>query len=120
VRGWLVCAQGARRGEYYRLIDEKNLISDEQRGRVTVGVHNPAAPDRSPEVRTGGVSGMLIFDGEKNEFWLLNGCGRNVIRVNGKVLINAVKLEKGDSLKIGKTTELVFIPARPELPDKWI
>jgi sarcosine oxidase delta subunit len=101
VRGWLVCVNGSRKGDFYRLINEKNLLTDEKNDRIFVRYEHAAGE---------GVSGMILFDDKENEFWLLNGCGRNTIRVNDRFLTDSVKLKKDDTLAIGHTIELIFIP----------
>ena len=100
VCGWLICVNGAGRGMYYRILKEKNLISDEKNNFVTV---------HYDFTRSEGVSSMILFDDIANDFWLLNCCGHNIVRINGRLLLNATKLNKDDILIIGKT-KFVFLP----------
>jgi hypothetical protein len=44
---------------------------------------------------------VIIFDDEANQFWLLNGLGQGVVRINGSLLINPILLRAGDMLTIG-------------------
>jgi len=81
--GWLVCVSGPQRGGYYRLINGKTQICGE--------------------------SCLILFDEAASEFWLLNGRGRDVARLNGALLLGAIRLRKGDALKIGKA-EYAFVP----------
>jgi hypothetical protein len=115
IQGWLVSVSGAGRGEYFRIVAEKNLIGGEKGGRVAVFYDQTEGE---------GVSGMILCDAEAGAFWLMNGCGRNLVRVNGELLLDAVRLKKGDVLKVGGT-ELVFAPFcgsefRWTDPDGWI
>jgi hypothetical protein len=105
VFGWLVCVKGERKGEHYRIVNEKTLIVEEKDSGGDKAIRIAVCC----EWNGGGVSGMVLFDNVENEFWILNGCGQNVIRVNGKMLTNAIKLKKGDFLEIAGT-ELAFAP----------
>jgi hypothetical protein len=57
---------------------------------------------------------VIIFDDKQNEFWLLNGLGQGVVRVNGNLLINPTLLYAGDILAIGSRA-LRFKPLCCEL-----
>ena len=51
---------------------------------------------------------MIAFDDADNIYYAGPSAGRNLIKVNGKTVINAVELNNHDILSIG-TTKLMFV-----------
>lgn len=101
VCGWLVFESGNVKGGYLRLSREKNLLCSGSNTGEDVFLGDCHS--------LGGVSAVILFDRVENIFWLMNGCGENAVRVNGKLLVNPVMLKKQDLLSVCGI-ELRFVP----------
>lgn len=99
VVGWLVCIDGPVRGVDFRIHAGYNYI-----GRDYGDIHIKGDQQISRENHA-----MVAFDNTDNVFFVGPAAGRNLIKVNGKTVINAVEINRGDIISIG-TTKLIFIP----------
>lgn len=99
VVGWLVCIDGPVRGVDYRIHAGYNYI-----GRDYGDIHIKGDRQISRENHA-----MIAFDNTDNIFFVGPAAGRNLIKVNGRTVINAIELSRGDVVSIG-TTKLIFIP----------
>lgn len=99
VVGWLVCIGGPVRGVDFRIHAGYNYI-----GRDSGDIHIKGDQQISRENHA-----MIAFDNSDNTFFVGPAAGRNLIKVNGKTVINAIEIHRGDVISIG-TTKLIFIP----------
>ena len=99
VVGWLVCIDGPVRGVDYRIHAGYNYI-----GRDYGDIHIKGDRQISRENHA-----MIASDNTDNIFFVGPAAGRNLIKVNGRTVINAIELSRGDVVSIG-TTKLIFIP----------
>ena len=100
VVGWLVCIDGPAKGRDYRIHSQYNYIGRGQHMDICISGDNCISTDRAA---------VLAYDSEEKFFSFGPSMGHNVVRVNGKMLMNAVVLNAYDELTIGKT-KLLFVP----------
>ena len=100
VVGWLVCIEGATKGNDYRIHSQNNYIGRSAKMDISI----PGDPHISAEN-----SAIIAYDNEDRVFYFGPSTGRNIVRVNGKPALNAAQLEAYDVLTIG-TTKLLFVP----------
>ena len=100
VVGWLVCIDGATKGNDYRIHSQNNYIGRSARMDISI----PGDPHISAEN-----SAIIAYDNEDRTFYFGPGSGRNIVRVNGKPALSVEKIEAYDVLTIG-TTKLLFVP----------
>ena len=98
VVGWLVCVEGPVRGMDYRVHAGYNYIGRESgdiqiRGDQQISRQNHA---------------MIAFDSSELTYFVGPAAGRNLIKVNGKTVLNAVEIKSYDVISIG-TTKLIFV-----------
>ena len=98
VVGWLVCIDGPSRGSDYRLHAGYNYIGREE-GDVRIG------GDQQISRRN---HAMIAFDDVDAVYFVGPSAGRNLIKVNGKTVLNAVGLNNYDVITIG-TSKLIFV-----------
>ncbi len=98
VVGWIVCIDGPMRGNDYRLHAGYNYI-----GRETGDVRITGDQQISRQNHA-----MIAYDDTDRVFYVGPASGRNLIKVNGKTVLNAVDLHNYDILSIG-TTKLIFV-----------
>lgn len=100
VVGWLVCIDGAAKGRDYRIHSQYNYIGRGQHMDICISGDDCISTEKAA---------ILAYDDQEKFFSFGPGMGHNVVRVNGKMLMNAVVLQAYDQLTIGKTT-LLFVP----------
>lgn len=98
VVGWLVCIEGPARGTDYRLHAGYNYIGRESgdvriRGDQQISRQNHA---------------MVAYDSGEHLYFVGPSAGRNLIKVNGHAVLQAVALKNYDVISIG-TTRLIFM-----------
>ena len=98
VVGWLVCIDGPSRGSDYRLHAGYNYIGREE-GDVRIG------GDQQISRRN---HAMIAFDDVDAVYFVGPSAGRNLIKVNGKTVLNAVELNNYDVITIG-TSKMIFV-----------
>ena len=104
VVGWLVCIEGAAKGRDYRLTAGRNFIG---RGdAMTVSIKG----DRSISSYK---HAILSYDPVGNCFFVMPGTSTQLFYLNGKVVLETVRLNAGDILKLGNT-RLLFVPCCTE------
>ena len=91
--GWLVCDKGPKRGGYFRLYQSKNPVGRKEDG---FGAWDSECA-------------YILYDDKNYAFWIINGPGRRLVRINGELLTGPQALRKGDRIEIG-AWGLVFIP----------
>lgn len=100
VVGWLVCTEGPAKGRDYRIHSQYNYIGRGQHMDICISGDDCISTDRAA---------VIAYDSEEKFFSFGPSMGHNVVRVNGKMLMNAVVLNAYDELTIGKT-KLLFVP----------
>lgn len=98
VRGWLVCLEGTKRGEDFKIRGEKNTI-----GR---GSGNDIKIDFDSSVSKG-VNAIISYDVRNNKFFMLLGESKNNIYINNQMLMTPIELKDYDIIEIGNT-KLLF------------
>lgn len=98
VVGWLVCIEGPVRGMDFRIHAGYNYI-----GRESGDIHLSGDPQISRQNHA-----MVAFDGSDMTYFVGPAAGRNLIKVNGKTVLNAVEIKSYDVISIG-TTKLLFV-----------
>ncbi len=98
VVGWLVCIEGPARGTDYRLHAGYNYIGRESgdvriRGDQQISRQNHA---------------MVAYDSGEHLYFVGPSAGRNLIKVNGHAVLQAVEIKNYDVISIG-TTKLIFM-----------
>ena len=100
VVGWLVCVDGAAKGRDFRIHAQYNYIGRGRHMDICISGDDCISTERAA---------IIAYDTEEKFFSFGPGMGHNVVRVNGKMLMNAVVLQPYDELTIGKT-KLLFVP----------
>lgn len=100
VVGWLVCIEGPAIGRDYRIHSQYNYIGRGHHMDICISGDNCISTEKAA---------ILAYDDEEKIFSFGPGLGHNVVRVNGKMLMNATMLNAYDELTIGKT-KLLFVP----------
>lgn len=98
VVGWLVCVEGPMRGNDYRLHAGYNYIGREL-GDVRISGDQQISRQNHA---------MVAFDDADGIYYAGPSAGRNLLKVNGKTVLNAVELNRYDIISIG-TTKLMFV-----------
>ena len=98
VVGWLVCIEGVSRGVDYRLHAGYNYIGREI---GDVHIHGDMQISRKNHA-------MIAYDSSERTYYVGPSAGRNLIKVNGKTVLNAADIKSGDVISIG-TTKLMFV-----------
>jgi hypothetical protein len=86
--GWLLAVNSDSAQRVLKLTNGKNYIFERD-----------VAPAAGRDLAR--ANAVIIFDDEENKFWLLNGLGQGVVRINGSLLINPTLLYAGDIIAIG-------------------
>lgn len=98
VVGWLVCIDGPVRGTDFRIHAGYNYI-----GREVGDIHIHGDNQISRQNHA-----MIAFDSSELTYYVGPSAGRNLIKVNGKTVLNAVEIHNYDVISIG-TTKLMFV-----------
>ena len=98
VVGWLVCVEGAMRGNDYRIRAGYNYI-----GREIGDIHI-----RGDQTISRQRHAKIAYDAETHQYFFGPDEGRNLLRVNGKTIMVPVELHNYDILTVGQT-KLMFV-----------
>lgn len=98
VVGWLVCIDGPVRGTDFRIHAGYNYIGREV---GDIHIHGDLQISRQNHA-------MIAFDSSEGCYYVGPSAGRNLIKVNGKTVLNAVEIHNYDIISIG-TTKLMFV-----------
>lgn len=98
VVGWLVCIEGPMRGNDYRIHGGYNYIGREL-GDIRIGGDQQISRQNHA---------MVAYDDEAGVFYVGPSAGRNLIKVNGKTVLNAMEVHNYDVISVG-TTKLMFV-----------
>lgn len=100
VVGWLVCIQGAAKGVDYRLRVGRNFIGRGDNMTVSIKGDRSISSDRHA---------IVSYDHIGNCFYVMPGASTQLFYLNGKVVLENMRLKSGDILTLGNT-KLMFIP----------
>lgn len=100
VVGWLVCIEGATKGNDYRIHSQNNYIGRSARMDISIPGDSHISAENSA---------IIAYDNVDRTFYFGPGSGRNIVRVNGKPALSVEKIEAYDVLTVG-TTKLLFVP----------
>ena len=98
VVGWLVCIDGPVKGNDFRIHAGYNYI-----GREMGDIHIQGDLQISRQNHA-----MIAFDSSEGVYYVGPSAGRNLMKVNGKTVLNAVEIKNYDIISIG-TTQLMFV-----------
>lgn len=98
VVGWLVCVEGPVRGVDYRIHAGYNYIGREAGDIRIQGDQQISRQNHA----------MIAYDSSELTYFVGPAAGRNLIKVNGKTVFNAVEIHSYDIISIG-TTKLIFV-----------
>lgn len=91
---WIVCIEGARKGQSYNIIEEKNYIGKDDTMSIQV-----LGDEEIRDIR----DTVIAFDMRNLTGTLLGGECKGFIRLNGNTVYESAKLESGDIIDIGKS-----------------
>lgn len=91
VVGWLVCVEGPCRGKDFRVHAGYNYIGRES-GDIRLEGDNQISRQHHA---------MIAYDSADHSYYFGPSGGRNLVRVNGKTILNAVDIHNYDVLTIG-------------------
>ncbi len=98
VVGWLVCIDGAMRGIDFRLHAGYNYLGREI-GDIRISGDQQISRQNHA---------MVAYDETDMVFFAGPSAGRNLVKVNGKTVFNAVEIHNYDVISLG-TTKLMFV-----------
>lgn len=98
VVGWLVCVDGPMKGTDYRIHAGYNYI-----GREVGDIHIHGDNQISRQNHA-----MIAYDSGDHTYYFGPSGGRNLIKVNGKTILNAVEVKNYDVFTIG-TSKMMFV-----------
>jgi len=100
VVGWLVCIEGAQRGEDYQIRNEKNFIGRSE------DMHIQIAGDNSISRKNHAV---ISYNPIQRNFFLIPGDGVGIVFRNNEAIYSPTELSAYDVLQMGKS-KFIFIP----------
>lgn len=100
VTGWLVCIEGASKGQDYRIHAEYNYIGRSSKMDICI----QGDPTISRENHA-----IIAYDTLEGAFYFAPSGGGSIVRVNGKAVLVSVELKAYDRLTIGQSSFL-FVP----------
>ena len=100
VTGWLVCIDGPEKGKDYRIHPENNYIGRLESNDICIRGDEKISRERHV---------MVVYDSEDRLFYLGAPAGTNIVRLNGKPVLEAKELHAYDVITIG-STKLMFLP----------
>lgn len=98
VVGWLVCIEGSSKGCDYRVHAGYNYIG---RDVGDIAIHGDQQISRQNHA-------MIAYDESDKAYYVGPSAGRNLIKVNGKTVLNPVEIKSFDVISIG-STKLLFV-----------
>lgn len=104
VVGWLVCIEGAAKGRDFRLTAGRNFIGRGDAMTVSIKGDRSISSDKHA---------ILSYDPVGNCFFVMPGTSTQLFYLNGKVVLETVRINAGDILKLGNT-RLLFVPCCTE------
>lgn len=100
VIGWLVCVEGSNKGMDYRLHQGRNFIGRSSAMDVCIAGDNTVS--RSSHA-------VVVYDPRSNVYLAQPGDSKELLYINGSLVLNTTELKPLDKLNIGSTV-LMFVP----------
>jgi hypothetical protein len=100
VAGWLVVINGNGRGHDLRIPLGQSKVG-RTRGDIVLNFGDTTISNEK--------HAMLAYDPDENIFFIAGGEGRNLVKVNGKTIMNRKVLNPFDRIRVGQT-DLLFVP----------
>lgn len=100
VVGWLVCVEGPDKGKDYRIHSQNNFIGRAPHMDICIRSDMHVSNERAA---------MIAYDPDEKMFLFGPGTGHNLVKVNGKTVLNTVELNPFDKVTVGKS-KLLFVP----------
>ena len=100
VVGWLVCVEGADRGRDYQIRDGYNTIGRDPSNDIAIQNDNFISREKHA---------MIAYDRREKVFFFGPAEGRNIVRLNGKLLMQASEIHPYDIIDF-ESTKLMFVP----------
>ncbi len=100
VTGWLVCVEGASKGQDFRICEEYNYIGRSSKMDICI----QGDPTISRENHA-----IIAYDTLERIFYFAPSGGGSIVRVNGKAVLGNVELKAYDRLTIGQS-QFLFVP----------
>ena len=97
--GWLVAVDGLNRGRAFEIRSQRNFIGREK-GDIIIQEDDTISRENHA---------VVTYDPDEKIFYITPGESRNIIRYNGKALLQSAELKIYDRIEMGQTT-LLFIP----------
>lgn len=100
VVGWLVCIEGPDRGNDYRIRSGYNHIGRAE--HMDICIRGDMQISREKHA-------LIAYDDTEKVFFFGPSDGRNIVRVNGKMVMVPTELHPYDIVTVG-TSKMIFIP----------
>lgn len=100
VVGWLAAIEGEHKGESFHLKEGMNYVG--RAPAMDVCLIKDKGISRNRHI-------TIIYDARNNEFVVHMGESKELVYVNGELLLEPKKLQRNDKISLGKTV-LMFIP----------
>ncbi|MBQ7535592.1 MAG: FHA domain-containing protein [Stomatobaculum sp.] len=100
VVGWLVCTEGKLYGRDFRLKSGRNFIGRDSSMDVCLAGEMTVSRDRHA---------ILVYEPRGNMFLAMPGETKELVYLNGKVVLIPTEMKKNDEIQIGEVT-LMLIP----------
>ena len=96
VTGWLVVVKGPGRGKFAALFDGMNSIGrgDDQASPLNFGDESISRSEHA----------FVTYDYVDRKFYLNHGGKSNIVRLNGRPVLQPIEIANGDLIEIGATT----------------
>jgi len=98
VRGWLVCLEGEKRGEDFKIRGERTTIGRGSENDIKLSFDNSISK---------GANAIIAYDSRNNKFFVSFGESKNNIYVNDQLLMTPIELKDYDVIEIGNT-KMIF------------
>lgn len=100
VVGWLVCTEGKLFGRDFRLKSGRNFIGRDKRMDVCLEGEMTVSRDRHA---------IVVYEPRGNMFLAMPGETKELVYLNGKVVLIPTEMKKNDILQVGETN-LMLVP----------
>ncbi len=100
VVGWIVCIEGPDKGKDYRIHAGYNTIGRGKDNDICIEGDQKISREKHA---------LLAFDPEEKTFFFSPSDGKNLIRLNGKLVMMPSEVKAGDTLTIG-SSKFRFVP----------
>ena len=100
VVGWLICTEGADKGQDYRLHADNNYIGRGEKMDVCVRGDDTISRDNHA---------VVSYDLREKIYYFSPGSGRGIVRVNDKAVFTTLELKSYDIIELGNS-KFLFLP----------